>query len=49
MDKDEARAILGCSPRGAPSADLLLLMGDVHVAEGTGRSGTQYQIEVEVI
>ena len=52
MDRDEAGAILMAhleSFRGRPHAELLRLMGDVHVAEVSGPSGAEYQIEVEVV
>ena len=52
MDRDEARAILMAHVevfRSRPYAELLGLMGDVNVAEVSGRSGAEYQLEVEVI
>jgi hypothetical protein len=52
MDRTEARALLAAhlEPfRGRTYANLLELMGDVRVAEVTGASGAEYQIELEVI
>ena len=52
MDRDEARAVLDVhlEPfRRRSHAELLALMGDVHVAEVAGPSGAEYQIEVEVV
>ncbi len=52
MDRNEARAVLDAhlEPfRGRSHAELLPLMGDIHVAEVIGPSGTEYQIEVEVV
>jgi hypothetical protein len=51
MDKNEARAILAThldSFRARRYDELVALIGDVQVAEVVGRSGTEYQIEVEV-
>jgi len=52
MDRAEATAILDAhlEPfRRRSHAELQALMGDVHVAEVSGRSGAEYQIEVEVV
>jgi hypothetical protein len=52
MDRDEARAVLDAhlEPfRRRSHGELLPLMGDVHVAEVVGPSGTCYQIEMEVV
>src|SRR5262249_24033402 len=52
MDREEARAILNAhlaTFRRRSYADLIGLMGDIHVVEMFGPSGEEYQIEVEVI
>ena len=52
MDRSEAQAVLTShleTFRRRPYADLLALMGDVHVATISGPSGVEYQVEVEVI
>jgi hypothetical protein len=52
MDRSEARIILAAhfEPlRRRSYADLLALMGDVHVTEVAGPFGAEYQIEVEVV
>jgi hypothetical protein len=52
LDRDEARAVLVAhlEPfRRRSRAELLSLMGDVHVDVVSGPSGTEYQIEVEVV
>lgn len=52
MDRDEATAILDAhlAPlRRRSHAELLSLMGDVHVSAVFGPSGAEYQIEVEVV
>ena len=52
MDRDEAIAILDAhlvTLRRRAYAELVPMMGDVHVAEVYGPSGAKYQIEVEVV
>ena len=52
MDKIEARDVLVAhlrSFRARRYGDLVGLIGHVQVAEVVGRSGTEYQIEVEVM
>ena len=52
MDREEARAILSAhlaTFRQRSYAELVGLMGDIHVVEVFGPSGAEYQIEVEVI
>jgi hypothetical protein len=52
MDRGEARGILAThlgSFRLRSYADLVGLMGEVHVAEVSGPSGAEYQTEIEVI
>ena len=52
MDRNEARTVLAthlASFRRRSYADLVTLIGDVQVAEISGPSGAQYQIEVEVM
>jgi len=51
MDRSEARTVLSnhlALFRKRSYADLVALIGDVHVAEISGPSGAEYQIEVEV-
>jgi hypothetical protein len=51
MDRGEAREVLAAhlsSFRLLAYADLVGLMGDVHVAEVRGPSGATYQIEIDV-
>ena len=52
MDKSEARAILAtqlASFRMRSYGDLVNLMGEVQVTEVSGKSGAEYQIEIEVM
>jgi hypothetical protein len=52
MDRNEARTILAAHLdqfRRRSYADLLALMGDVHVTEVASLSGATYQIELEVV
>ena len=52
MDKSEARAILNqqlALYRNRCHADLVGLIGTISVTEVRGPSGTDYQIEIEVI
>jgi len=52
MDRSEAQIILAAhlEPfRRRSYAELLALMGDVHVTEVAGPSGVAYQIELEVM
>jgi len=52
MDRNEARAILDAHLGGfrrRSHAELVPLIGDVHVAGASGLSGAEYQIEVEVV
>jgi len=52
MDRGEARTILAAHLelfRRRSYADLVALMGDVHVTEVAGPSGAEYQIELEVV
>ena len=51
MDRSEARTVLAnhlASFRQRSYADLVALIGDVSVAEISGPSGAEYQIEIEV-
>ena len=52
MDRSEAHTALTshlATIRQRSYADLVALMGDVHVETITGPSGVEYQIELEVI
>jgi hypothetical protein len=52
MDRDEARKVLAAhlDPlRRRSYRDLVGLMGDVQVTQAVGPSGTEYQIEIEVM
>lgn len=52
MDRGEARTLLAANlePFQRRSyADLVTLMGDIHLTEVAGPSGTEYQIELEVM
>ena len=51
MNKDEARAVANgflASYRAKPYPQLAALVGSTQIAEVTARSGTSYQIELEV-
>ena len=52
MDRSEAQSVLTshlASYRQRSHADLVTLIGDEHVAQVSGPSGVEYQIEVEVL